>query len=151
MPRPLLSVRVSCKEFLQTSRYRLVPASPFPGSATAAPHSLGPHVAAQDSVSTRLSSLLTTLLSCYRSTRGSGTTNDPAAAFPDYPRQIPFIVLAAGHEENPSDLALSIPRRQLRHQPVSPRCLWLLTATASRSSLPTAALQSALPLGEFTL
>lgn len=103
MPRPLLSPSFApgIPPALRTPSCSRLP--PLQAGATAAPHALGPRVAAQGSAPTRLSCLLllTTSRTATWSTEGSGTTNTPATTFPDHPRQIPSIVPAAG-DPNPS-------------------------------------------------
>lgn len=98
----------------------------------------------------RLLLLLATLPSGYLSPSGSGTTKTRANAFPDHPRQLPSIapvaekkkILPIWHSASPKDSAAAY---------LSPRCLRLLTATASHSRLPTAAQQPAVSLGDSTL
>ncbi|CAK7306838.1 hypothetical protein VULLAG_LOCUS12823 [Vulpes lagopus] len=63
----------------------------------------------------------------------------------------PLGVPAAREEENALLTQHSAPRKDGAAAYLSPRCLRLLAATASRSSLPTAAQQPAFPLADSTL
>lgn len=152
MPRPLLSWSFM-QGVLQPSLNRLAPASfrsppapPQPPTPEAPTSPLG-------SASTRLGCFLflTTLPSCYlvserfrnhkhSSYRPFRTTHVRSSLYSLQPekKKIPLF----WYSVSPKDSAAAY---------LSPRCLRLLTATASRSSLPTAAQQPALPLGGSTL
>lgn len=141
MPRVLLLPGASCKKFLQPSLpvscSRLLPASAH-ATDTLTPL-LGPQVAPQHSSPSRLGSrlLLTTLPSLLPGLQCFGSANNLAAASPPHLRQFPATVSAAG--ENPLHSAPCVPPQDSTAAYLSPRSLRLPTATASRSSLPTAA------------
>lgn len=146
MPRPFLSW-----SFMQGSRPALMIPScsclfPLSASATAAPHALGPLVAPQGSASTRLSCLLLTTLPSYLVYARFRNHQHSRCPLPRPPSSVPAAerrkTVLTWHSASPKDSAAAY---------LSPRCLRLLTATASRSSLPTAAQQPAFPLGESAL